>query len=102
MLKWNLNCFHDQAKINSCQSFHNLKLKIDATENDAKKRVLLISGVEKQNDDVEDDAEKTYDATFQFNDVRETIEFVYDGNVDANGKFDGYAVLSVIQVPFRH
>jgi hypothetical protein len=66
----------------------------DQSEIDPKKRILLLSNIEKQNDDPED---KIYEAQFQFNGQKEMIEFVYQGNLNKRDQFDGFATLQVVQ-----
>jgi hypothetical protein len=76
----------------------------DKTEVDKKRRVLLISGVEKQNDDDDDDNnnnnddDDVYDAYFELNGSKESVEFTYEGSFNSGNKFDGFATLHVVQV----
>ena len=67
----------------------------DPEEIDKKKRILLLSNIEIQNDDSVD---VIYEAQFQLNGIKEMIEFIFSGNLNKTNLFEGFATLHVIQV----
>ena len=66
----------------------------DRSEIDRKKRILLLSNVEKQSEDPQD---QIYEAQFQFNGEKEIVEFVFEGNLNKRNQFSGFANLRVVQ-----
>ena len=75
-------------------NFNSLVWK-DSSEVNPKKRTLLLSNIEKHNEDNDDD--HTYEAKFQLNGNQEMIEFVYDGGYNDARDFEGHATLRVVR-----
>ncbi len=99
---WN---YGENVKERMISYFENIRIRYktdpfwmvdpDPQEIDKKKRILLLSNIEKQN---EDSVDLIYEAQFQLNGVKEMIEFIFDGSFDEEKNFEGFATLHVIQV----
>ncbi len=101
--KWN---FGENVKEKLISYFENIRIRHktdpfwmldpDPEEIDKKKRILLLSNIEKQD---EDSVDLIYEAQFQLNGEKEMIEFIFVGNLNEKNAFEGFATLNVIQVP---